>query len=66
MGCSACSRKKKGANKAVYDVMGGFKHLPNNQIKARLEIFKKRHCKNCDYRYKCDFVMYNNCNIKPK
>ncbi len=66
MSCSSCSRKKPRPNKKVYDVMAGYKYLPDNQIRVRLEVFKKRHCKNCNARYKCDFVMYTNCDVKQQ
>ena len=42
--------------------MGGYKYLKPQQIKARLEVFKRKNCKdNCDKRYTCDYNMYLNC-----
>lgn len=46
------------------DVMGGYKYLKPNQIKARLEVFKKNNCKDCDNRYKCDYAKYVECKGK--
>lgn len=67
MACGACSKRRSvDKSTSVYKVMGGFKHLPDNQIKARLEIFKKRHCADCDYRYDCDFKKYTECIKRPK
>lgn len=63
MACGGCSKRMavKEQTKESYDVMGGYKDLPARQIKARLEVYKKRYCKPCENRYKCDFVMYSNC-----
>lgn len=64
MACGGCAKRKalKEQKKENYDVLGGYKDLPNRQIKACLEIYKKRYCKKCEKRYECDFVMYSNCN----
>lgn len=71
MACGGCSKRRaartatpRGGN--VYDVLGGYKNLPNRQLKARLEHFKKLYCKDCDLRYQCDYAMYKNCDIRPK
>ena len=65
MGCN-CGKNKRIHAKDPLDVMGGYRYLKRHQIAARLEIFKKRHCKNCDKRYKCDYSSYLNCSKKPK
>ena len=64
MPCGGCTKRRvaKEQSKEGYDVMGGYKDLPDRQIKARLEVYKKRYCRQCEKRYKCDFVMYSNCN----
>ena len=41
--------------------MGGYKNLQAHQIRARLEVFKKRYCKDCEKRYDCDYKMYQQC-----
>ena len=62
MACGGCSKRKiMRENNSKYDVLGGYKNLPDRQIKARLEVYKKRYCKECNDRYKCDFVMYSKC-----
>lgn len=63
MSCGGCSKRRamRENDKSKYDVMGGYGSLPDIQIKARLEVYKKRYCKNCNSRYKCDFVMYTEC-----
>ena len=63
---ACCMKRKIERASRVYDVMGGYKFLPDSQIKARLEVFKKRHCSDCTDRYDCNFVMYNSCDKKPK
>lgn len=70
MPCGGCSSKRRARQEAaqsyVYDVMGGKKYLPERQLKARLETYKRIHCKNCDNRYKCDFGMYSACEVRIK
>ena len=63
MVCGGCAKRGvvKEQKKEDYSVMGNYGDLPNRQIKARLEVYKKRYCKNCEKRYKCDFVMYSDC-----
>lgn len=66
MACGSCKKRrdKREQDRKVYDVMGGYKNLPDRQLKARLESFKRIHCKECESRYTCDFVMYSNCENK--
>jgi len=65
MVCGGCKkRQSRHGVGEVYDVMGGYKHLPDRQLRARLETYKKLHCNECDSRYVCDFTMYSNCTIK--
>lgn len=64
MACGSCTRRKPQNKDGKYDVMGGYKYLTDRQIKARLEVYKKRHCSNCVDRYRCDFVVYTNCTKK--
>ena len=66
-GCGGCSKRRAARDAArkakheSYDVMGGYKNLPDRQIKARLEVYKKIHCKGCGKRYKCNYEMYLAC-----
>jgi hypothetical protein len=64
MGCCGKSRRrpKPSTNQRQRpDVMGGYKYLPPHQVRARLEVFKKRYCKDCEKRYDCDYKMYQQC-----
>ena len=63
MVCSKCG-KKRVLSEDAYDVMGGYKYLPDRQIRARLAVFKKRYCKHCNERYECDYVKYKRCKNK--
>jgi hypothetical protein len=56
----AVSRVTKSAD-PVRDIMGGYANLNNQQIKARLEVYKKRFCPQCKERYTCDFGRYMEC-----
>ena len=70
MGCGGCSKRRKARDKAnnpnTYDVMGGYGNLPQRQLVARLETYKKIHCKECDRRYQCDFGTYSECTDRIK
>lgn len=67
MACGGCGKRKAARQPAVRGVkedsgvMGGYGHLTNRQIKARLEVYKKRYCKDCPKRYECDYKMYVEC-----
>jgi len=69
MPCGGCS-KRRAARKTRQiaressdraDLFGGYSSLSTQQIKVRLELYKKRYCKNCIKRYECDYEMYTNC-----
>lgn len=65
MACGGCSKRRLARQQArEYDVMGGFKHLPERQLKARLETYKKIYCQQCNDRYVCDYAMYVKCKGK--
>jgi len=69
MACGGCSARRKArdaARKNVYDVMGGYKYLPERQLRARLETYKKIHCQDCDTRFQCNFGTYSACTKRIK
>lgn len=63
MACGGCGKRR--ANRPVKttkdDLMGGYKYLTDRQIKARLEVYKKRYCSDKDCRYECSYEVYVNC-----
>ncbi len=66
MACGGCGKKRAArqvAKKAVEkdEVMGGYGHLTDSQIRARLEVYKKKYCSNCDKRYECNYETYYKC-----
>lgn len=66
MACGGCGKRRatrEAVNRDITkdEVMGGYKYLTDRQIKARLEVYKKRYCPNCDQRYECGYEMYANC-----
>ena len=63
MGCN-CGRRR--AFKPTINIVEQYKYLKPHQIKARLEVFKRNYCTNCDKRYECDYNMYLNCQMRPK
>jgi hypothetical protein len=67
MACSGCKKRREGRNNPITkdgDLMGGYKYLNDRQIKIRLEVYKKRFCRDCNDRYKCDYNMYLKCGIR--
>lgn len=63
MACGGCAKRRVTNNqkKEDYDIMGGYGTLSDIQIKARLEVYKRRYCKQCTKRYDCTFVVYLEC-----
>lgn len=70
MACGGCSKRRAARDAArksnvERDLMGGYANLTDRQIKARLEAYKRRYCKECSKRYECDYVSYVACK-KPE
>ena len=69
MVCGACSKKRRipPNTRALvpedYDLTGGVdvRSLNNRQIQARLEVFKRKFCKTCTFRYDCTYTTYLEC-----
>lgn len=72
MACGGCGKRnaakqaarkaaRAAANTKIDEVMGGYGHLTDSQIKARLEVYKKKYCSNCEKRYECNYEMYSKC-----
>ena len=66
MPCGGCSKRRSAytaARKAreERDLTGGYANLTDRQLKARLEVYKRRYCKDCTQRYECDYQKYLEC-----
>jgi hypothetical protein len=70
MACGGCAKRNKtNINKdklsendlLFYKVFGNYKYLTDRQIKARLEIYKKRNCKGCPKFNECDIGIFLKC-----
>ena len=61
MACRGCGKRQVSKKITKDDIMGGYKYLTDRQIKARLEVYKRRYCSDCDKRYECDYEMYVKC-----
>ncbi|HLD90927.1 MAG TPA: hypothetical protein VI911_07945 [Patescibacteria group bacterium] len=63
MACGACGRRHNKDNniEKSKSITDGYKYLTDRQIKARLEVYKRRFCKDCSTRYTCDYTVYFNC-----
>lgn len=68
MGCNCGKRRSTPASvtRDVKNIVEEYKYLKPHQIKARLEVFKKNYCTNCESRYQCDYNMYLKCDKRPK
>jgi hypothetical protein len=40
---------------------GRLQVLTARQLRARLEVYKKNNCPNCEKRYECDYGMFVQC-----
>ncbi len=60
MGCGCGKRRPPPVNQEN-GVMGNYKYLTDRQIRARLEVYKKKFCQACERRYQCDYPMYVEC-----
>lgn len=66
MACGGCAKRRAAQTAARQgredgDLMGGYANLTDRQIKARLEVYKRRYCKACTQRYECDYANYLKC-----
>jgi hypothetical protein len=70
MACGGCQKRREAQSvqaadnrqaKEEQDLMGGYANLTDRQIKARLEIYKRRYCGPCAKRYECDYTVYTEC-----
>ncbi len=65
MACGSCSKRRNNKTKknpdGSVDILGGYKNLNDRQIRARLEVYKRKYCSNCDKRYDCNYKIYLKC-----
>ena len=65
MACNSCGKKHNKKvelkNPELYKVFGNYKYLTDRQIKARLENYKNRYCKECESKEGCDITMFFKC-----
>jgi len=74
MACGGCGKNRRPKNRNAskpenYDITGGvaISSLNNRQIKARLEVFKRKFCLRCKIRYNCDYPIYLDCKaVNPR
>lgn len=71
MACGGCKKRRvakaaKRRDAVEYDLKGGYANLTDRQIKARLEVYKRKYCKQCPDRYECDYVSYLECRKRTK
>lgn len=70
MACGSCAKRRNNSrsttrttNPEDYDISDGvdIKSLNDRQIRARLEIFKRKFCRDCSKYYDCDYANYLGC-----
>jgi len=59
MGCSGCG--KKNAARSNSNIMEQHKYLNDRQLRARLEVYKRQYCQNCEKKATCDYENYVKC-----
>lgn len=68
MPCGGCGRRSNNLSSGSVsqaDLTGGYANLTDKQLKARLEVYKKRFCSGCNKRYECDYKSYLECKSVP-
>ena len=72
MACGSCSRRRDSnrsvASDVSYNLTGGvnINSLNDQQIRARLEVYKRKFCSGCSRRYDCDYTSYLVCKQNNK
>ena len=63
MACGGCAKRRaaRSGPLTTENLMGGYKTLSDRQLRARLEVYKKNNCPNCEQRYECDYGNFLNC-----
>jgi len=64
MACGGCAKRRQAVNRSIKnpeDLRGGYGYLTDRQLRARLEIYKRNNCKDCQDRYKCDYPKFVEC-----
>ena len=62
MGCNSCGKRSATRRaRSSGNIMNEFKYLNDRQIRARLEVYKRKYCKDCKKRYECNYEMYVKC-----
>jgi len=69
MPCGGCGRRSEARREAMRSrdesaLNGGYANLTARQIKARLEVYKRRYCSKCEKRYDCNYNNYLKCKGK--
>lgn len=63
MACGGCAKRRAARTAPITaeSIKGGYKYLTDRQLRARLEVYKKNNCPDCEKRYECDWGMFSNC-----
>lgn len=66
MACGGCTQRRAAEAAAAMkheesNLMGGYKYLNDRQIRARLENYKRKYCKDCAVKFECDYAKYLEC-----
>jgi hypothetical protein len=64
MACGGCAKRNAARHAPAgskESLMGGYQYLTDRQLRARLEMYKKNNCKDCEDRAQCDYGKFVNC-----
>lgn len=69
MACGGCQKRgteQLAARQSKEDenIMGEYAILTSRQLNSRLEVYKRRYCRNCSKRYSCNYEVYVSCRKK--
>jgi hypothetical protein len=66
MACGGCAQRRLAAEadamkREEANLIDGYKCLNDRQIRARLENYKRKYCKDCASKFECDYAKYLEC-----
>jgi hypothetical protein len=69
MACGGCAKRREGMDRERQIMMedslvGKGEYINNQQLKARLETYKRKYCKKCVERFNCDYERFLKCKGK--
>lgn len=69
MACGGCAKRREAMDRERQAMMedslvGKGEYINNQQLKARLETYKRKYCKKCTERFSCNYERFLKCKGK--